>query len=121
MPADDQCGIAFKDVPPFPIKLMDTDKDTEGPRAPEHIQEIQIKEKKERYEKERAEKAEKKRADALFRSRLEERYRREKEELTAAHHKEMQEFKTQTLLKMKELKDTLEKLRGDANFNTHHK
>ncbi|KAG6362117.1 hypothetical protein INS49_010346 [Diaporthe citri] len=111
----DQCDIAFQDVPPFPIKLADTDEDTEGPRAPEHIREIQSKEKKDQQAKERAERAEKEKAKTTCCSGLEERHRRQTQELTAAHLKEIQDLKAQTLLDIKELKDTFGQLRGNEN------
>ncbi|KAL2282973.1 hypothetical protein FJTKL_10313 [Diaporthe vaccinii] len=109
----DQCNIAFKDVPPFPIKLADTDEDAEGPRAPEHIREIQSKEKKEQQAKERVERVEKEKAKTLYRSGLEERHRRQIQELTAAHLEEIQDLKAQTLLEIKELNYTLGKFQYD--------
>lgn len=93
--------------------MADTDEDAEGPRAPEHIREIQSKEKKDQQAKERAERAEKEKAKTLYRSGLEERHRRQIQELTAAHLKEIEDLKTQTLLEIKELKDTLGQLQDD--------
>lgn len=104
--------MAFQDIPAVPIKLMNTDENAEGPRAPEHIREMQSKEEREQHGNERTERVEEK-AITLSNSGLEERLGREIKELTAAHLREVQDLKAQMVLEIRELKNSLGKLQGD--------
>ncbi|KAH8762631.1 hypothetical protein F5883DRAFT_677614 [Diaporthe sp. PMI_573] len=117
----DQCGIAFKDVPPIPIKLMEVDGDAEGLWAPEHVRDIRSKEKKEQYEKERVERArraEEEKAKTLSPCGPEERRRRDIQELSAAHHKDKKDLKTQALLEIQKRKYTIGQRQEVANLDT---
>jgi hypothetical protein len=99
---------------------MEVDGDAEGLWAPEHVRDIRSKEKKEQYEKERVERArraEEEKAKTLSPCGLEERRRRDIQELSAAHHKDKKDLKTQALLEIQKRKYTIGQRQGDENQN----